>query len=98
MTAGSAAQALLCAEGVAPPGSVFTAAVLSAVRRRGWAHSVAERAPGVASVSAPIQDTAGTVVAAVSVSGPVAVLGRSPGRAYGAAVSSAALELGGCTS
>jgi len=95
MSAGSAAQALLCVEGAAPPGSAFTGAMLLAVRRRGWAQSVAERAPGVASVSAPIRDGEGAIVAAVSVSGPAAVLGRFPGKTYGPAVVAAALELSG---
>ncbi len=43
---------------------------LAAVRRRGWAESVGERAPGVASVSAPVFDRQGGLVAVVSVSGP----------------------------
>jgi DNA-binding IclR family transcriptional regulator len=40
---------------------------------------VAERESGVASVSAPVRDTSGTVVAAVSVSGPIERIGRRPG-------------------
>jgi len=51
----------------------------------GWVESVEEREPGVASVSAPVLD--GTrVLAAVSVSGPVERLSRSPGERFGAAV------------
>lgn len=92
MTAGSAAQALLIDE-EAPAGAAFTAATLRAARRRGWAQSVAERAPGVASVSAPVRGEHGAVVAAVSVSGPVSVLGRSPGKVYGPAVAQAAAAL-----
>ena len=57
---------------------------------RGWAASVGEREPGVASVSAPVHDGAGRLVAAVSVSGPIHRTGRSPGRRYGAAVVAAA--------
>jgi DNA-binding IclR family transcriptional regulator len=53
--------------------------MLAEVRRRGWAQSVAEREPGVASVSAPVRDTGGAVIAAVSVSGPIARMGRRPG-------------------
>jgi len=94
MTAGSAAQALLCDGGIAPEGAVFTTAALTAVRKRGWAQSGAERAPGVASVSAPVRDGEGRIIAAVSVSGPAAVLGRTPGRTYGAAVVEAAQTLG----
>jgi DNA-binding IclR family transcriptional regulator len=55
-----------------------------------WVESVAERQPGVASVSAPVADPSGRVVAAVSVSGPIDRTGRSPGRRYGAAVVEAA--------
>ena len=61
-----------------------------AVGRAGWAESVAEREVGVASVSAPVRDAAGAVVAAVSVSGPIERLTRQPGRRYGAAVVAAA--------
>jgi DNA-binding IclR family transcriptional regulator len=57
---------------------------------RGWIDSVEEREPGVASVSAPVHDAHGTVVAAVSVSGPVQRTTRTPGKRYGAAVSRAA--------
>jgi len=55
----------------------------------GWAESVAEREPGVASVSAPVLQ-AGVVVAAVSVSGPIERTSRAPGRRYAEAVMAAA--------
>ncbi|HUR13815.1 MAG TPA: IclR family transcriptional regulator [Mycobacteriales bacterium] len=96
MTAGSAAQVLLAfAEEAPPPGAAFTERVLADVRRRGWAHSVAEREAGVASVSAPVMGPGGEVIAAVSVSGPIERLGRSPGRLHAAAVLAAAAELRG---
>jgi DNA-binding IclR family transcriptional regulator len=57
---------------------------------RGWAESVAEREAGVASVSAPVLDHDGAVVAAVSVSGPVERTSRRPGRRYADAVVRAA--------
>lgn len=59
--------------------AVFTEQVLAQVRRRGWAQSLAEREPGVASVSAPVRDRRGAVVAAISVSGPTDRIGRRPG-------------------
>src|SRR3954462_1519803 len=72
MLAGSAAQVLLAWEeperlhkGLR--GAAVTAPVLAAVRRRGWAASVGEREPGVASVSAPVRGPHNRVVAAVSV-------------------------------
>jgi DNA-binding IclR family transcriptional regulator len=60
------------------------------VMARGWADSVEERQAGVASVSAPVLASPGEVRAAVSISGPVERLTRSPGRRYGEAVARAA--------
>jgi DNA-binding IclR family transcriptional regulator len=98
MTAGSAAQVLLAWEPAAETEPMlaharFSAATLSAVRRRGWAASVAEREAGVASVSAPVFGSDGRVVAAVSVSGPIDRLTRSPGRLHGDSVIAAAQQL-----
>ena len=60
---------------------------------RGWAESVGEREAGVASVSAPVLDTSGRVLAAVSVSGPINRTTKTPGRRYGAAVTAAARQV-----
>lgn len=57
---------------------------------RPWAMSVGERQAGVASVSAPVLDAAGAVIAAVSLSGPIDRLGRDPGVRFAAAVLEAA--------
>jgi DNA-binding IclR family transcriptional regulator len=91
MTAGSAAQVLLAWEPVAESADIvrqarFGPTTLPNVRRRGWAASVGERESGVASVSAPVFDASGHVVAAVSVSGPIDRLTRTPGRLHAAAV------------
>lgn len=98
LTAGSAAQVLLAWE---PDGRVrdllarasFDAATLHDVRARGWAASVAEREPGVASVSAPVRGSDGSVLAAISVSGPLERLGSSPGSLHAPALVAAADEL-----
>jgi DNA-binding IclR family transcriptional regulator len=66
---------------------------LAAIRRRGWAESVAEREPGVASVSAPVWDANGLVVGALSASGPIDRLGGHPGRRLAPAVVAAAEDL-----
>lgn len=66
------------------PTAKFTDRTLTEVRKRGWAQSAAEREPGVASVSAPVRDARGTVVAAVSVSGPIDRMGRRPGARWAA--------------
>lgn len=98
MKAGSAAQVLLAWEeperlhrGLL--GASFNATLLSQVRRLGWAQSVAEREPGVASVSAPVRGPDGHVVAAISISGPIERMGRQPGRQHGPSVVAAANRL-----
>ena len=94
MQAGSAAQILLAWTDEAPAReAAFTSRTLAEVRRRGWAQSIAEREAGVASVSAPVHDRAGAVVAAVSISGPIERMGRAPGRAHGAALGAAGRQL-----
>jgi DNA-binding IclR family transcriptional regulator len=89
--AGSGAKVLAAWSGD-PTG--FDDGILAEVRRRGWAQSVAEREAGVASVSAPVRDAAGEVVAAVSVSGPVDRIGRRPGARWAEPLLAAARELG----
>lgn len=84
MTAGSGAKVLLAYSDTATQQAVlqnakFSDRALTEVRRRGWAQSVAERESGVASVSAPVRDARGAVIAAVSVSGPIDRMGRRPG-------------------
>ncbi len=95
MTAGSGAKVLLAYSDAAIqqavlPSAKFTDRVLAEVRRRGWAQSVAEREPGVASVSAPVRDGRGVVIAAISVSGPIDRIGRRPGARWAADLLSAA--------
>jgi DNA-binding IclR family transcriptional regulator len=98
MTAGSAAQVLLAWEPASDVArllreSRFGSATLATVRRRGWAASVAEREAGVASVSAPVFGPDGRVIAAVSVSGPIDRLTRTPGRLHAEAVVAAGRAL-----
>lgn len=82
---------------IIPEGSLLPLGAGSAGRvlsgediRDGWIESVEEREPGVASVSAPVHDASGQVVAAVSVSGPVERLSRQPGERFGVQVIRAA--------
>ena len=56
------------------------------MRRRGWAHSVAEREPGVASVSAPVRGPAGGCSPRSRSPGRSSASTRSPGRLHAAAV------------
>jgi DNA-binding IclR family transcriptional regulator len=66
---------------------------LKTARERGWTHSHAEREPGVASVSAPVFGPAGTLVAAVSVSGPASRLPPLRAKERAPAVMAAAREI-----
>ena len=98
MTAGSGAKVLAAWSEPAVQRSLladarFNERALVDVRRRGWAQSVAERESGVASVSAPVRDAAGNVVAAVSVSGPIERIGRRPGVRWAADLLAAAEAL-----
>lgn len=103
LTAGSGAQVLLAWES---PDSIagllqsaeFTERSLAEVRRRGWAQSIGQREAGVASVSVPVFATprhggGRRVVAAVSISGPIERLGRSPGQRLAPILSTAAQRL-----
>jgi DNA-binding IclR family transcriptional regulator len=99
LTAGSGAQVLCAWLGPAEladvlPRAEFTERTLAEVRRRGWAHSVAQREAGVASVSAPVRSPAnGDVIAAISISGPIERLGRAPGQRYAPILVSGARRL-----
>ncbi|MCV7250055.1 IclR family transcriptional regulator [Mycobacterium koreense] len=89
MTAGSGAKVLLAygdaeLRAAVLPEAKFSDRTLADVRRRGWAQSAAEREPGVASVSAPVRDAGGAVIAAISVSGPIDRMGRRPGERWAA--------------
>lgn len=82
---------------IVPEGVLFPLALGSAGHvlaggptEAGWVESVEEREAGVASVSAPVYARDGTVIAAVSVSGPIDRLTRSPGSRFGDRVVAAA--------
>lgn len=66
---------------------------IATARRHGWADSVSEREAGVASVSAPVIDAHGVLVAVVSVSGPANRIGTMGGRRYAPAVTAAARDI-----
>ncbi|MCX5046132.1 IclR family transcriptional regulator [Aldersonia sp. NBC_00410] len=98
LTAGSGAKVLLAWADPhllrsAMADATFTERSLLEVRKRGWAQSAGEREPGVASVSAPVRDGSGNVVAAVSVSGPIDRMGRRPGARWAADLLAAAEAL-----
>ena len=78
---------------IVPEGSLFPLArgsagkVLSAkTAPASWVESVEERVKGVASVSAPVLDADGHVIAAISISGPLERMSRTPGAKFGPVV------------
>jgi DNA-binding IclR family transcriptional regulator len=86
---------------IVPEGSVLPLGVGSAGRlllgestTGEWVESVAEREPGVASVSAPVRDRRGAVIAAVSVSGPIERMSTAPGERFGLEVAAAGRDIG----
>jgi DNA-binding IclR family transcriptional regulator len=98
LTAGSGAQILCAWESADSIAGLlqhaeFTERSLAEVRRRGWAQSVGQREAGVASVSAPVFGPGRRVVAAVSISGPIERLGRSPGQRFAPVLTAAAQRL-----
>ncbi len=92
LAAGSGGKVLLAWSGDSSGQDSVAQAELANVRSRGWAASVAEREPGVASVSAPVLRD-GMLLGALCVSGPVSRLGQSPGRKLSGQVVNAAADL-----
>jgi DNA-binding IclR family transcriptional regulator len=66
---------------------------LATARRVGWASSAGEREPGVGSVSAPIFEPLGALLAVVSLSGPEQRIGPLRAKRYAPAVVDAAREI-----
>jgi DNA-binding IclR family transcriptional regulator len=66
---------------------------LAIARRLGWASSAGEREPGVGSVSAPVHEPYGGLLAVVSLSGPENRVGRTSAKRYAPAVLEAAREI-----
>jgi DNA-binding IclR family transcriptional regulator len=110
LTAGSGGKVLLAWSDDADRFPAVPESELAAIRKRGWAASVAEREPGVTSVSAPVlagstepvqrgrSPSAAVLLGAVCVSGPISRLGQSAGKALAPLVVAAAAELSGLAS
>lgn len=71
----------------------FEPAELTSIRETGLAESVSEREVGLASVSTPITNRDGELVAVLSISGPVERLKPSPAQKWGAELRAAAETL-----
>lgn len=88
-------RTIVAAGAILPLGRGSAGRILSGaeVDRSGWVETIGDREAGVASVSAPIRDLGGVVIAAISVSGPVERIGKTPGVRHGTHVVAAAADL-----
>lgn len=99
LTAGSAAKIFLAyaspslIDNVTEHGAQLDCNDIEKVRTQGWSESVSEREVGLASLSAPILNADGQLVAALSISGPAQRLSPSPGALWAAHLSAAATSL-----
>ncbi|MBC2681814.1 IclR family transcriptional regulator [Corynebacterium anserum] len=98
LEAGSAAKVLVGHSSPSLQKEVLATAAYSAdelrnVVQEGVADSHAERDPSLASASVPVFDTNGSLIAALSISGPADRIGKNAGARYGAQLKAAALEL-----
>ena len=81
-------------EPAAPARSMDAHATLEPVGAlRRLLEQIGQREAGVASVSAPVRLRSGEVVAAVSISGPIERLGRSPGQRFAPIVTAGARRI-----
>lgn len=90
LSAGSAARVFAAHSLIDAP---FEPSDLEQVRSDGYAESIAEREVGLASVSTPVFQPDGTLVAVLSISGPAERLKPSPAGKWGAALKDATARL-----
>ncbi|WP_080795202.1 IclR family transcriptional regulator [Corynebacterium pacaense] len=92
LNAGSAAR-VFAAYSSTPLTDAYTAEQLEEVRHTGLAESVGERDIGLASLSSPIFDSKGTMIAALSISGVAERLRPHPAAVWGTELTDAAHRL-----
>ncbi|GAA4788261.1 IclR family transcriptional regulator [Corynebacterium canis] len=98
LTAGSAARVFMAyaspqLRAAIMPKAAFSIEDLEQVRAANFAESTSEREAGLASVSTPVFDHTGQVIAALSISGPIERFGPHPGTRWAPALIDAAEKL-----
>lgn len=93
LTSGSAARIIAAFSPTSVVGAAFDATAIDAARRDGISESIEEREAGLSSVSVPVLDTAGTFIAALSVSGSAERFRPSPTAKFGRPLKDAARKL-----
>lgn len=94
LNSGSAARVIAAFADIFPPDAMYTRQDVEAAKRSGYSESIEEREAGLASVSAPVLDSAGNFIAVLSISGSAERFRPSPAKKYGALLSEAATRLG----
>lgn len=75
------------------PTAAYDEAELEQIHADGISQSYAERDPSLASASVPVFDANGSLIAALSISGPVDRMGKQPAERFGRVLKEAAREL-----
>ena len=93
LSSGSAARIIAAYIEVNIEDASFTLQDIEAARSQGYSESIEEREAGLASISAPVFDEAGTFLAVLSISGSVERFQPSPAQKYADTLTAAAREL-----
>ena len=94
LTSGSAARIIAAFNDISVPNASYTQQHLTAARENGLSESIEEREAGLSSVSAPVIDSSGNFIAALSISGSAERFRPSPAKKFGKQLTAAAQELG----
>ncbi|MCQ9335503.1 IclR family transcriptional regulator [Corynebacterium phoceense] len=94
LNSGSAAHIIAAFEDIEIPDALYSQADVDKARELGYSESIEEREAGLASVSAPVFNAAGTLMAVLSISGSAERFRPSPADKYATLLSDAAQRLG----
>ncbi|HJG44395.1 IclR family transcriptional regulator [Corynebacterium phoceense] len=94
LNSGSAAHIIAAFEDIEIPDALYSQADVDKARELGYSESIEERETGLASVSAPVFNAAGTLMAVLSISGSAERFRPSPADKYATLLSDAAQRLG----
>ena len=83
LTSGSAARIIAAFADVTVDDATFSQADVDAAKKAGYSESIEEREAGLASVSAPVMDSNGQLIAVLSISGSVDRFKPSPAEKFG---------------
>ena len=93
LTSGSAARVIAAFAGIHVPDATFSEHDIELAKEDGYSVSIEEREAGLASISAPVFDGAGTFIAALSVSGSAERFRPSPADKFAPTLTAAAQKL-----